>query len=315
VGVFGGILVIIGVVIVAGGIAYIGDRVGHQVGRKRLTLFGLRPKYTSTIVAVGTGMMIALTIELLTLAISGYARAAFFHLSELNNQVADLQNKADELDRRVHETHVIVNVGQLMYQQFLVITPSESQDERMKALSLFFDAAVASANRTYEPLGLKASKARASDQEIEKQLEGLFNDQKLQGFLLRGPVIMLVVADKNLFINDGVHFEFRAYLDQLIFRAHQPIASVEIDGGTVIQPATAYGEVVAAVQDAAITAGMPPFFAQNPLSSITPAQVEQTADEIQHGKGKYYLIARASVDVYPHTGGLPVEFILSRKPK
>ena len=43
-GTVGGIAIVIGLTLIAGLIAYIGDRVGHQVGRKRLTLFGLRPK-------------------------------------------------------------------------------------------------------------------------------------------------------------------------------------------------------------------------------------------------------------------------------
>ena len=41
------------VMLIAGAVAYVGDRVGHQVGRKRLSLFGIRPRYTSTIVAIG----------------------------------------------------------------------------------------------------------------------------------------------------------------------------------------------------------------------------------------------------------------------
>ena len=76
----GGLLVVIIIIVMAGAIAYVGDRVGHQVGRKRLTLFGLRPKYTSTIVAVGTGMLIALIVTLGALAASSYVRTAFFRL-------------------------------------------------------------------------------------------------------------------------------------------------------------------------------------------------------------------------------------------
>ena len=56
--------IVIFIVVLAGVIAYLGDRVGHQVGRKRLTLFNIRPRYTSTIIAVATGMIIALVITL-----------------------------------------------------------------------------------------------------------------------------------------------------------------------------------------------------------------------------------------------------------
>ena len=52
------------IVALAGVIAYAGDRIGHQVGRKRLTLLNIRPRYTSTIIAVATGMIIALVVTL-----------------------------------------------------------------------------------------------------------------------------------------------------------------------------------------------------------------------------------------------------------
>jgi uncharacterized protein (DUF3084 family) len=51
--------VLIAVLIVLGGvIAYAGDWIGRRVGRQRLTLFGLRPKHTSIVVAVITGVMV-----------------------------------------------------------------------------------------------------------------------------------------------------------------------------------------------------------------------------------------------------------------
>ncbi len=54
----------------AGGVAaYWGDRVGQAVGKKRLSVFGLRPKYTSRVVAVATGVLIVL-FTLTTLIIS-----------------------------------------------------------------------------------------------------------------------------------------------------------------------------------------------------------------------------------------------------
>lgn len=48
------------VLIVMGGIiAFLGDRIGSKVGKKRMTLFGLRPKYTSVIVTIISGVLIS----------------------------------------------------------------------------------------------------------------------------------------------------------------------------------------------------------------------------------------------------------------
>lgn len=79
------------IMIIAGAIAYVGDRVGHQVGRKRLTLFGIRPRYTSTIVAVGTGMLIAFIVTMIAILASQQVKTAFFKLNQINSEIADLQ--------------------------------------------------------------------------------------------------------------------------------------------------------------------------------------------------------------------------------
>jgi hypothetical protein len=314
VGTFGGILLIVLIVLIAGLIAYIGDRVGHQVGRKRMTLFGLRPKYTSTIVAVGTGMMIALIVTLTALLASGYARAAIFQLGAINNQVNDLQAKADELEKQVRLNNIVVNHGDLLYNEFLVVSPQQSAAQRRQRLAAFFDAVVDYLNRTYVPQGLKPFQEKSNDPEIAKKLDAVLGDPKVQGFLLSGPVLLVVVADYNLFAGDRIQFTFAPYSDQPIFHSRQAITSLEVDGGTAIIPNVAYGQLARAISSSAVQAGMPVYFA-NAIPSLTLAQVQDTRRAIRTGSGHFYIIARATSDVYPHTGGVPVAFELSRKPK
>jgi tetrahydromethanopterin S-methyltransferase subunit B len=315
VGTLGGIALIVGIVAIAGVIAYIGDRVGHQVGRKRLTLFNLRPKYTSTIVAVGTGMMIALAVTTVVLLSSNYARAAFFHLDEINNKVNQLQAQADSANKQLRESNIVINRGDLLYDQFLMIEPRTSEAEKLKSVSAFFDAVVQSLDRRYVPLGLKPYPFKSNDADVRKKLQDdLLDDERVQGFLLQGPVIVLSIADQNLFVNDPIHFGFQPYLDHQIFRAHQPIARLEVDGGSQFVPRIAYTQLSGAVQDAAIGLGMPGPFARA-LTTLDEQQVETTSRAIRTGHGRYYLVVQAAIDVYPHTGGIPVEFVLSRTPK
>ena len=60
------ILFIIALISVSGFIAYFGDILGRRMGKRRLTLFGMRPKYTAIVVTTITGMLIS-GIALLTL--------------------------------------------------------------------------------------------------------------------------------------------------------------------------------------------------------------------------------------------------------
>jgi hypothetical protein len=313
-GIAGGIAIVIAITLIAGLIAYIGDRVGHQVGRKRMTLFGLRPKYTSTIVAVGTGMTIALIAEIVTLSTSPYARAAFFHLSEINNRVNELQAQADALEIQVRKQNIVVNRGELMYDQFLILTPQQMPADRTRLFDAFFTAIVDSVNRRFVPQHLKPFEGKLSDPDIAEKINKVLTDQRVQGFLLRGPVLMVAIADENLFPNDPIHFTFAPYADQVIFRKQQPIASVEVDGGTAISPNIAYGQLTSAIAEEAIAAGMPAYFA-NAIPSLSLAEVQTTEREIKAGRGRFYIVAHAATDVYPHTGGIPVTFELARTPK
>src|SRR5690606_8633963 len=69
---------------VLGGIsAYLGDRIGLRVGRRRLTLFGLRPKHTSVLITILTGILIvAVSLAVLSIA-SEDVRTALFRMREL----------------------------------------------------------------------------------------------------------------------------------------------------------------------------------------------------------------------------------------
>ncbi len=310
----GGSAAVVVIVLVAGLIAYIGDRVGHQVGRKRMTLFNLRPKYTSTIVAVATGMMIAFVATAVTLSTSPYARAAFFHLSEINNRVNALQAQADALVDRVRNTNIVLARGEVVYSLFLVIKPQQSRTEQLAELSAFFDAAVAAMNQRFVPAGLRPFVGRSKDSDIQKKLKSVLDDETTQGFLLRGPVLVIALADQNLFINDELHFGIKTYADQEVLRAAAPITSVEVDGGTAIVPNVAYGQLITAVRAIAIDHGMPPAFA-TVVPALTDAEVATTRRTIMRGHGRYYIVARARGDVFPHTAQIPVSFNLSRTPR
>ncbi|MDQ2908830.1 MAG: DUF3084 domain-containing protein [Candidatus Eremiobacteraeota bacterium] len=310
----GGIAAVIFIVLVAGLIAYLGDRVGHYVGRKRMTLFNLRPKYTSTIVAVATGMMIALVASIVILSTSPYARNAFFHLSEINNRVNALQAQADALVNRVRNTNVVLTRGEVVYNYFLIIKPTESPAQQLAALSAFFDASVAAMNRSYVPAGLRPFTGRASHPAIQKKLRSALDDETTQGFLLRGPVLVLALADENLFVNDALHFGIKTYADQQIFAAGQPITSVAVDGGTPIVPTVAYGQLAVAIREIAIERGMPPAFA-TVVPALSDAEVKTTRRTIINGHGHYYIIARARGNVLPQTTQIPVIFDLSRNPR
>ena len=86
-------IILIGVMIVTGGaIAFIGDKLGTKIGKKRLSIFGLRPRHTSMIITVLTGTLIT-GLSIGTLAIvSEDVRTALFGMEELNAAIASTRS-------------------------------------------------------------------------------------------------------------------------------------------------------------------------------------------------------------------------------
>ena len=88
-----GIVLILVLIITGGVVAVIGDRVGTKVGKKRLSIFGLRPRHTSTIITIVTGIVITtLTFGILAAA-SENVRTALFGMEQLNRSMQETKNK------------------------------------------------------------------------------------------------------------------------------------------------------------------------------------------------------------------------------
>ncbi|MBP1764331.1 MAG: hypothetical protein H6Q65_1389 [Firmicutes bacterium] len=87
-------LTLIAILAIMGGfIAYIGDKLGTKVGKRRLSLFGLRPKYTSIIVTIITGILIAAsTLGVLSVA-SENVRTALFGMQALKTELNSLTDE------------------------------------------------------------------------------------------------------------------------------------------------------------------------------------------------------------------------------
>ena len=88
-----GLFLIVVLVVVGGAIAFIGDRLGSKVGKKKLTIFGLRPKHTSVLVTILTGISITtMTLAVMT-TVSDNVRTALFGMEQLRQTMAETENR------------------------------------------------------------------------------------------------------------------------------------------------------------------------------------------------------------------------------
>ncbi len=97
------IILILSLALMSGFIAFLGDRLGTIVGKKRLSLFGARPKRTGQIIGVIAGIAIMLlTLGVLALSFRG-AVATIYRSQEIAAENRKLLAERSELKKQVEE--------------------------------------------------------------------------------------------------------------------------------------------------------------------------------------------------------------------
>ena len=139
-------------VVLAGVIAYAGDRLGTWVGRRRLTLFGARPKRTGQIVGVAAGITImATTILVLALAF----RSA-------TETLIDAQRTAVQLDAlRTQERRLSAELADLLDQQAALAAERDAAQASVDLLTERIDVSQAEVDRLEALAVARAAEAEA----------------------------------------------------------------------------------------------------------------------------------------------------------
>ncbi|HOK53891.1 MAG TPA: DUF3084 domain-containing protein [Armatimonadota bacterium] len=94
------VLFIITLIVVSGAIAYLGDLLGRRLGKRRLTLFGLRPRHTAIVVTTITGMLIAGVVFATLITVSASLREVLLRGERLINDIEIYQSKNTELSEK-----------------------------------------------------------------------------------------------------------------------------------------------------------------------------------------------------------------------
>ena len=241
-----GILLIVVLVITGGAIAFIGDRLGTKIGKKRLSIFGLRPRHTSIIITIFTGIVITTLTFGVMAAASENVRTALFGLEELNRTMQATKNN-------------------LLHTQ-ADLDAAKSEQERTDAALQQSKADVTRLNEQQKTLEEEASRLQAGIAELEgakaeltarnEELSG--NNQKLLADNTN------LTADNENLTADNKKLEertrqLRAGLitvreGDIAFRAGEIIASGVIRGGRSNEEVAADMEMLAALANRNVSA-------------------------------------------------------------
>lgn len=123
-------MLILILIVVSAIVAYIGDIIGMRVGKKRVSIFGLRPKATSSLITVVSGIL----ITILTLAVlsgtSQTVRTAIFSMKFVQKQITELtsQLQGSRTDLQDLEARLLENQKDLVSKQIQLATVEDKLD-------------------------------------------------------------------------------------------------------------------------------------------------------------------------------------------
>lgn len=175
-------------VLVSALVAWVGDIVGMKLGKKRITFMNLRPKHTSRIISVLTGVGIAMITLFAISAASEPVRTALFSMNYVQNQInsltAELQKNRGSLQDM--ELELFASRGDLSEKQLeLQIVEEKLADgtknlKTAKAKLLAMEAQMAFAEKEQntliklnEKLEQDSKKLSASVSEMQRESEKL----------------------------------------------------------------------------------------------------------------------------------------------
>ncbi|MFN2461932.1 MAG: hypothetical protein ABR591_14840, partial [Candidatus Velthaea sp.] len=151
-------------------------------------------------------------------------------------------------------------------------------------------------------VGLKKFQEKSADASVKTKLQQELSLVRDLG--VRSPVMIMCVADQNLFRGEQLHFAIAHWRDERLASRGEVLASADVTGG---QPYNLNLLMIAALETMA-KREMPAAFLRFPYVNQTQGQI---LAELSRLRGKYRIVAKAGDDIYPHTGGVALEFSLS----
>jgi uncharacterized protein (DUF3084 family) len=177
---FGAQLILI-LVIMGGAIAFLGDKLGSKIGKKRLTIFGLRPHYTSILMTIITGVVVAGATMGILMISSTSVRTALFGMEKIRTEIVTLNKDKTDILRELDVQKVRV----------------ADLDKQIKQSSV--DLAVATKQK--EEAQLQVAELESSYREAEEKLsqaQGQMDKLQASRDKLKGEVSSLETATQKL---------------------------------------------------------------------------------------------------------------------
>src|SRR3989304_544171 len=213
-------------ILVSGGGGYVGNLVGRNIGRRRLSLFGLRPRYTAQLITIATGMVITVVSVAAVLLVSRDARQALFQFRDLQTQLSTLHTEIKNAETRLKQLQQ-ADIAYLRNQEVLrgvidarlpLVQVADQVDTlRLRAVDLALAKGISVDGTTGSVLRLFPS-ALTWDQvaDLVKQHPG--------------ETIVRIVANENTLVGEPLEVSVQLIDNRLVFKKGEVLGSGMVDG-------------------------------------------------------------------------------------
>lgn len=188
-------ITLIAIIAVMGGIiAYVGDKLGSKIGKKRISVFDLRPKHTSILMTIVTGMLIAaLTIASMSY-LSNDVRTALFGMERLKTDLRQLADNVQVKNKEIEFTQELLQEkNKALLQVDATITALETEKIQMETdLTKAKDTVLQVEKQLQEAVIMKSglqAEIEQLDKTAERLREGLINVREGQIIYRAGEVV------------------------------------------------------------------------------------------------------------------------------
>ena len=167
-----GITLILVLALMGGLIAYLGDKLGSKIGKKRLRLFGLRPHDTSVLMTILSGILVAaLTITVLTIS-SKEVRTALFGMKKMRAEIASLTTARDQANQELSAQNAkIQELDQKITEATASADAAKKQEAAAKAQMAQAQAQMQQARADLGALQARYNEANARLQQAQAQVK------------------------------------------------------------------------------------------------------------------------------------------------
>ena len=214
---FIGIAMFLILIIMGGLIAFLGDRIGSKVGKKRMTLFGLRPKYTSVIVTIISGILISFFTIAVLAVVNENVRVALFGLSKLQNQMSELNQEIKVKNRELEKGKLQLEARNKEYED--VTQKAEDTSRQLEAVEsqrMYMESELSSVQQAYEEaqVGVEQSAEEIAkleqtkndltgnidtlNQEKQQLIKNIYALREGQVIMQAGQVLTSATVDENM---------------------------------------------------------------------------------------------------------------------